>query len=111
VSKIYFRGMEIPDHTQESLENYLIKGWMPGGFLESILTCDYERALYTADTANRQQFWAIAMFVREHAPDGSWGSSEAVKLWSIDKDGRRAVYARKVEKDFIWNSLKENQYE
>ena len=44
-------GMEIPSHTLEALELYLIHGYHPGGFLSSVLAGDFFRAVSTADTA------------------------------------------------------------
>ena len=47
-------GMELSLDTQEAIENYLLRGWAPGGHLESMFAHDYERAFACADTANRQ---------------------------------------------------------
>ena len=33
-------GMEVPRHTQETLEGYLLRGWEPGGFVTSMLALD-----------------------------------------------------------------------
>lgn len=101
-----YMGMEIPQHTKETLDNYFIRGWMPGGFCEAMLAKDYDRAITIADTANRQMFWAIATWIRDNAPERSWGSYEAVQDWTRDKDGRRSIFANKAEKDFTWRTLK-----
>jgi len=101
-----YMGMEIPHHTQQTLENYLLRGWKPGGFCESMLAYDYERALYTADTANRQMFWAIAMWIRDFAPDHSHGSYASIDIWCEDVNGCRTKYVNEVEKDYVWNTLK-----
>jgi|APCry1669188970_1035186.scaffolds.fasta_scaffold101466_1 hypothetical protein len=101
-----YMGMEIPIHTCETLQNYLIYGWKPGGFCESMLAKDYDRAITIADTANRQRFWAIATWIRECAPDGSWGSYDTIENWCNDVDGLRTKYVIEVEKKFIWKELK-----
>lgn len=76
----------------ESMERYIVRGLRPGGFAESMLACDMERALYNADIHNRKVFWYIAKWVRECLPEGSWGSYEAVDAWCSDQDERRAKW-------------------
>jgi hypothetical protein len=39
-----YMGMEVPHHTRDSITNYLISGWAPGGFVEAMIAKDYERA-------------------------------------------------------------------
>jgi hypothetical protein len=102
-----YMGMEIPLHTCETLQNYLIKGFTPGGFCESMLAKDYDRALAVADTANRQMFWAIATWIRENAPEGSWGSYDIISNWCNDVNGLRTKFAVDAEKRFVWKKLKE----
>jgi hypothetical protein len=102
-----YMGMEIPMHTCETLQNYLIHGYKPGGFCESMLAKDYDRAITIADTANRQRFWAIATWIRENAPIGSWGSYDTIEDWCNDIDGLRTKYATDAEKRYIWKKLKE----
>ena len=101
-----YMGMEIPMHTGETLQNYLIHGYKPGGFCESMLAKDYDRAITIADTANRKMFWAIATWIREYAPEGSWGSYDIIENWCNDVDGLRTKYATDTEKKFIWKELK-----
>jgi hypothetical protein len=100
-------GMEVPIHTRETIENYLIRGWAPGGFVESMIAKDYERALYCADTGNRQMFWAIAMWINESMPAESRGSYKAIEMWRDDLGGRRSAYRTEIEKQAVWKKLKE----
>lgn len=100
-----YMGQEVPHHTRETIEHYLLRGWAPGGFVESMLANDLERALYTADIVNRQRFWTIAMWIREYAPRESWGSYDAIEKWRDDFMGCRSAFAEKVEKDFVWKQL------
>ena len=104
--KFRYMGMEIPIHTQESMENYLIHGWAPGGFVESMIARDYHRALYSADTANRQTFWAIAMYSNECMPVQSVGSHEAIKMWRDDLGRRRSDFVKAAEQKHMWDVLK-----
>ena len=100
-----YMGMQIPEHTQQSLNHYLLHGFNPGGFVSAMLAGDLERALYCADTGNRQMFWAIDMWIRERAPAGSWGSYEAIDVWCLDQNGQRTAYRNEVEKQAVWKRL------
>ena len=106
-SNLKYMGMEVPHHTRETIENYLLQGWAPGGFVESMIARDYDRALYCADTANRQMFWAIAMWINESMPAESRGSYEAIDKWRDDLGGCRTEYRTKIEKQTIWKKLQE----
>ena len=100
-------GMEVPGHTRDTISNYLFRGWAPGGFVEAMIARDYERALYSADTANRQMFWAIAMWINESMPAQSRGSYKAIEMWRDDLGGRRSAYRTEIEKQAVWKKLKE----
>ena len=106
-SNLRYMGMEVPKHTQETITNYLLRGWAPGGFVESMVAKDYERALYCADTGNRQMFWAIAMWINESMPAESRGSYKAIEHWRDDLDGRRTAYRNEIEKQAVWKKLQE----
>ena len=107
VEDLKYLGMEIPPECQQSLESYLIRGWAPGGFLTSCLAGDMFRAVRVADTGNRKMLWAIVTWIMDNAPAGSWGSYELVEDWQNDKDGRRSDYALALEKDRVWEILKD----
>ena len=82
----------IPEHTKESLHNYFKHGWKPGGFVESMLALDMERAIQIADQANAPAFCYIGRWISEHAPVGSWGNYEAIEAWCANKDERRTKW-------------------
>jgi len=98
-----YAGMVIPPLTEKTLRDYLLQGLSPGGFVTAMLAYDYSRALYNADQYNRQMFWAIAMWIRDNAPNGSHGSYEIVESWIKDTHGLRAEF----EKQQMWETLKE----
>jgi hypothetical protein len=100
-------GMEVPGHTRDTISNYLLRGWAPGGFVESMIAKDYERALYSADTANRQMFWAIAMWINESMPAQSRGSYKAIEMWRDDFGSCRSTYRTELEKKAVWKKLTE----
>ena len=99
----FFEGL--PEHTQEAIDNYLIRGYEPGGFLTAIICGNWKEALGHADTANKQRFWYVATWLTRHAPPGSTGSSEAFENWVKDKDGIRKEYVNQAEADFEWRTL------
>ena len=99
--------MEVPLHTQETITSYLLRGWAPGSFVEAMIAKDYERALYCADTANRQMFWAIAMWINESMPAESRGSYKTIEMWRDDLGGRRSAYRNEIEKQAVWKKLTE----
>jgi hypothetical protein len=100
-----FMMMQFSEDFKGSMERYLLNGYAPGGFATAMLAGDLERALYSADTHNRRVFWAIAMWVRERAPEGSWGSYEAVDAWCRDTDGRRSAFKEQYDKESVWLTL------
>lgn len=98
-------GMELSLETQASIENYLIHGWAPGGYLESMLAHDYERAFACADTANRQTIWVLQRWITESAPALCHGSYAAISKWRDDLDGCRTDYVKCLEQKAIWQKL------
>ena len=98
-------GMELSLETQESIENYLLRGWAPGGYVESMLAHDYERAFSCADTANRQTIWVLWRWLRDSAPPHCHGSYQAIDLWRDDVLGRRTAWITEQEKRVIWQKL------
>lgn len=96
-------GMSIPDHTRETLENYILRGWEPGGFVTAMLAMDMQRAIATADTANRQMMWTIGRWIMDNAPDGSWGSYPDVRAWTNDFQQCRSKWV-------AWHTLKSQEY-
>lgn len=99
-----YRGMHFSEQTMESINNYLFRGLMPGGHLEAQFAHDLERALYNADTHNRTVYWAIAMWIRNNAPEECQGSYKAVKAWCADPELRKP-FLEVTEKKHAWRVL------
>ena len=74
------------------VENYIMHGLEPGGFLTAVLADDYGRAFETADSWNSRDLDNIMEAVAYACPEKASGSYEAVKDWCSDKDGRRSKY-------------------
>lgn len=100
-----YAGWGVPDHTAETIENYLIRGYHPGGFVSSVLSNDLFGACTSCDHINKQAIVDIVKWVACMVPSASWGSRQAIADWIEDKDGLRTKYASDIEKRFIWDKL------
>ena len=98
----------IPTHTKKALDNYFLRGWEPGGFLTSILTNNLYGAVTSADIANRHAIWEIVTWLTTDpiVPVRSWGTKEHVSNWLDDVGGIRTKFVDKMEKEYIWETLK-----
>lgn len=98
----------IPTHTKEALDNYFLRGWEPGGFIVNILTNNLYGAVTSADIANRHAIWEIVTWLTTDpmVPNYSWGAKEHVSNWLHDSDGIRTKFVEKIEKEYIWETLK-----
>jgi hypothetical protein len=94
------------NYLDEALENYLMYGYEPGGFLTSVLANDLYLAVGRADHWNRDRLPEIVNEVLFRMPSISYGSYAAVKDWCKDRDGRRSAYATQKEKEYTWRVLK-----
>ena len=100
-----YSGQEVPHHTRVAIENYLIHGFRPGGFLTSCLTGQLFLAVQSADSSNRIMLWCIVRWIMHHAPEGSWGSHEAMQAWIDDRNGCRTQYREQCERSRAWLTL------
>lgn len=97
----------IHNHTQDTLERYFVHGLPPGSFVEAVLVGDLYRAVARADAWNKKKLSAIVQWIAYNAPDGSYGSWEAVEAWLADSDGRRTRWLATREKEMAWETLKD----
>lgn len=102
-----FNYLDIPQHTQDALENYFLRGWSPGGFVTAVLANDLMRACTSCDPQNRESLVDIAKWVHHRAPTGSWGNYATVTAWLNDVDQRQTIYADTMEKQAMWKVLSE----
>jgi hypothetical protein len=94
------------NYLDEAIENYLMRGFQPGGFLTSVLANDLCMAVGRADHWNQDNLARIVKEVTFKMPSIAWGSYAAVKKWCQDADGRQTRYREQKEKEFTWRSLK-----
>ena len=71
----------IPPHTKDTIDNFVSKGWKPGGFVRSVLANDFLGAFGAADENNTLHMRAIAAYVYNEVPMDCRGSYEAVEAW------------------------------
>lgn len=100
--------LSIPTHTMEALDGYFLKGYPPGGFLTSVLTNNLMGAVNSADSANRHAIYEIVKWLTKETrlPPNSWGCTENVVDWLRDIGGIRTKFVDKMEKEYIWETLK-----
>ena len=98
--------LEVPAHTQESLQNYLLYGYPPGGFVSAMLANDLFRAIAVADVANKQAMWAIGYWITTCGPAQARGSYERVEDWCNDTNGCRTAYAEPLLKQHTLDVLR-----
>ncbi len=71
----------VPQHMHEGVIRWIENGIYPGSFQRHIFENDFAQAVYHADQTNFNSMGRWACFLASYAPDGSWGSVEAMKAW------------------------------
>lgn len=69
----------IPDHMVKPIQDYLVKGCRPGGFLTAVLSNNFIDAIGRADSKNLENIHAWAMWLFNECPSNAWGSPEIVE--------------------------------
>jgi hypothetical protein len=91
--------------TDEALENYLMRGFEPGGFLTAVLANDLYMAVGRADHYNQANLVRIVKEVTFKMPSISWGSYAAVEDWCNNLAGCQSLYAEAKEKQRMMDIL------
>lgn len=71
----------IREDVKESLTNWAVKGWVPGGFLLAVLENNLMEAMGRADSYNRATIFQICTFIYNELPHDCHGNPEKVQLW------------------------------
>lgn len=100
-----FTGFDVPEHTQKSLEDYIIHGIPPGSFIYAVLCNNFVMAASKADHINARSLPYIARWLINEAPAECWGRKENIANWLADKDGVRTSYVEPIEKRRMWEAL------
>lgn len=69
----------IKQSTIESINDYVLHGYEPGGFVTAVLANDLMAALGRADMENRLTIWAVCNYIYNEIGSNLHGSYEAVK--------------------------------
>ena len=98
---------EVPEHTQLALENYIIRGYHPGSFLQAVLENNFVNTVCRADHLNQLYLVDIAKWLVHESPSECWGSDQAVYNWIDDVDRIRSKYVEPREKQRVWQLLQQ----
>jgi hypothetical protein len=99
----------VPRHAEDAIEDYILRGFHPGGFLTSVLCGDLFTAVIRADVANKEKLWHITEWLLSNAPVGSVGSQPLVDDWCINKNDVRTDYIKKLSEKVMWDKLRANR--
>ncbi|RLI66801.1 MAG: hypothetical protein DRO67_00060 [Candidatus Asgardarchaeum californiense] len=81
-SKQYSVGrFHIPTRMMPSIERYVLKGIIPGDFLQGIICMDLFKAVSHADNENIENIPAYVYLFYNELPSACWGSKEAMYEW------------------------------
>ena len=91
----------LPDISQEALKNYFLHAFEPGSFLTALL-CNrpWTEVISRADTWNKPILGKYLLWLQDFAPEGSWGSDEAVASWL-----RKGPAYQAFQKTMVWDAL------
>lgn len=107
-----FELWRVPDELAEPIFNYLVHGWNPGSFYSAVLANDFGRAVQSSHPSNSiPALKTLVGWLRDHAPQASWGSWGNLQAWEQLSDAeRRAQLEVKrliyTEKEETWQTLK-----
>ena len=65
--------------TKETIDNYVEKGWEPGGFVRACLENNLKEAIGRADPGNLRDIKEIVGYIYMHIPAKVWGSPAKVE--------------------------------
>jgi hypothetical protein len=95
----------VPSHTQDAFEDYIIRGYMPGGFLKAVLENNFTAAACRCDSVNKDHLVPIAKWMSNVAPNMCWGNPAVVQDWLNDQDRVRTLFIERLEKKHMWAAL------
>lgn len=96
-----------PIDWQESIFNYLVHGFSPGGFLTSVLANNLFDAASRSHILNQvRSIKDICLWITLYAPKESFGSYETVDSWlALTSDQRREILENKQLLSSAWDIL------
>lgn len=91
----------------DALENYLMRGYQPGGFLTAVLANDLFMAVGRADHWNKDNLPRIVHEIQNEMTPVAYGSYAAVKEWCADANGRRSYYTEHIKQEYTMRILRD----
>jgi len=107
-----FKRWDVPNEYAQPFYNYLIYGYNPGSFFTSVLANDFAGAIQRSHPSNSiEALKQLTGWIYECMPRESFGSYDAVNVWSIKEDDeRRAILEQHnliyTAKEETWQALK-----
>ena len=107
-----FAKWEVPRDYADSMYNYMVFGFSPGGCFTAILANDWTRAISSSHPANTvQALKALTNWILDVLPVESYGNYEAVKFWLAITNSERRDYLERLrlihtEKEDFWLNIK-----
>lgn len=71
----------IPQRTLDTIDNYVLHGLEPGGFVTAVLHNDLAGAVGTADSWNLAALPDIVRYVYNECPSDCWGNQNKVNAY------------------------------
>lgn len=89
----YMEKCSIPEHSRESIEEYVLYGRGLGDFLRSVFSNELHQSFSRADVFNKPKIENYVMFMYNYVPADCWGGKQEYKKW-CEKGG----FVGKIEK-------------
>lgn len=84
--------LHIPRHTLLAINDYIIYGMKPGGFLTAIITKKVAYAVFIADAENAKHFVDVVKMIEYGLPTKCKGTMGKVNQWCAMTDEKRLKY-------------------
>lgn len=97
---------ELPNENLKlALENYIVHGLEPGGFMTAVLTNDLYSTVYRADAQNVSIIPHIVTWIHNNIPSICYGNSETMIMWMNDEGGVRSNYVKYLKQKKFWETI------
>lgn len=76
-----FQELSIPEHMQEQIRNYVLRGQPIGGFLGQVFANNLVQAALFAGVDEKNKLYEYAVLLNDSLPKACWGSPDNVLVW------------------------------
>jgi len=101
----------VSDDWKDILYNYVVLGYHPGGFFESLIVNDLWSAVSRSHPNNEwEQIRGVVKWLHWRAPQKCYGTKKKVEAWMKHKDEtRRKICEDAGILDTVWDLLQDNE--